>query len=109
MAININNNLLNPAGARTNETRDRQSGTVGAGQEGQNSVSQPAASRTDSVNLSAEGKSLRQVEEKLSAQPDIDQDRVASIKQALEDGSYQIDARKLADNLFSMETQLNKL
>ncbi|RRJ85017.1 flagellar biosynthesis anti-sigma factor FlgM [Aestuariirhabdus litorea] len=110
MAININNNLLNPAGARSSESRDRQGDAIGTdSKEGQNSVAKPVTARTDSVNLSSEGKNLRQIEDKLSSQPEIDQDKVARIKKAIAEGSYQVDARKLADNLFAMEAQLNKL
>ncbi|MCL6414436.1 flagellar biosynthesis anti-sigma factor FlgM [Aestuariirhabdus sp. Z084] len=108
MAINVNNNLLNPAGTRSSESNERRGDAVAPPKADQAQTSQASTTRTDSVNLSAEGKSLRQIEEKLASQPDIDQDKVARVKQAIADGSYQVDARKLAENLYSLETQLNK-
>jgi len=61
------------------------------------------ATKGDSVQISDEAMKLSN-----SAQsaPDIDQDKVAAIKAAMEDGSYQIDYQALAKNIIQFESGL---
>ncbi|WP_266160368.1 flagellar biosynthesis anti-sigma factor FlgM [Dyella silvatica] len=66
----------------------------------------PVAAADDSVQLTASARALQQ-----AAQGDkghaIDTQRVEQIRKALADGSYRIDASKIADRMISPENQLN--
>jgi len=79
------------------------------------SVQQPAAEATknpaagstsdDNVQLSPEAQRLQQTTEKLNQQPVVNQERVAQIKQAIADGSYQVDSQRVASKLLAFENQ----
>ncbi|WP_210395777.1 flagellar biosynthesis anti-sigma factor FlgM [Motiliproteus sediminis] len=60
----------------------------------------------ETVKLSAEAQTLQKLEEKVAQLPDVDADRVAQIKQAIEDGSYQVDSQRVAAKLLQLEDQL---
>ncbi len=57
----------------------------------------------ETVKLSTEALSLQKLEEQVGQLPDVDAERVASIKQSIADGSYHVDAEQLADNILQFE------
>ena len=100
----VNNSPLNP----------RKSGSGDASNAAQNKASSPqtnaqeqarstATARGENVNLSQRAKAVKQVEQQLREQPEVDDAKVESIRQSLEDGSFRIDAEKLAQKMLDMD------
>jgi len=65
--------------------------------------SQPAGSK---LELSPQANSLKAAELQTQGLPDVDMDRVASIKKALESGDFSIDAQQVADKMLAFDALL---
>ncbi len=68
----------------------------------------PASGATDSVSLTDTAAQMRRVEASLADLPEVDNDKVAAIRQSIENGSYEVDAGRIADTLLQFESSLNK-
>lgn len=80
-------------------------------EQAQNAPSLPqgnVAGRSDQVELSRQAQQLKGLEEKLSQQPDVDEERVASIKARIDSGAFAIDNLSLADKILSSEALFGK-
>jgi len=60
-------------------------------------------SQAGTVTLSSEAQSLQKLEEQVGQLPDVNSERVESIRKAIEDGSYNIDAERLAASMIDFE------
>jgi len=68
-----------------------------------------AAPKADILTLSQTAKSLNHNEQTLDNTPEIDLEKVANIKQALANGTYPLDAEKVAAKFIEIENLLGKL
>jgi len=61
------------------------------------------ATKEDSVRISDEAMGLNG---RVQSAPDINQDKVAAIKAAIDDGGYKVDYQALAKNIIQFESEL---
>lgn len=57
------------------------------------------AVKTDTVEISATGKRIVEAKKQLEAIPDVQQDKVDRLKSQIENGTYEINAEKIADRM----------
>lgn len=60
----------------------------------------------ESVQLSKDARQLQGLSEKMSNTPSVNSEKVAQLKQAIANGSYQIDNERVASKLLDLEAQL---
>ena len=68
----------------------------------------PPASAPDQVSLTDSGQLMVRLEKILQDLPTVDRDRVETIKQAISDGTYSINAEKVAAEVLRMEMDLHR-
>ena len=61
----------------------------------------------ETVKLSSDAQTLKSLEAKVKAGSDIDSGKVAEIRAAVEEGSYQVNAERLADKMMAFESLLD--
>ncbi len=73
----------------------------------QTGINQPTQQvRTgEPVQLSKDARQLQSLTDKIAAQPQVNAEKVAQLKQAIAEGSYQIDNQRVADKLLGLEAQ----
>ncbi|MGF1714655.1 flagellar biosynthesis anti-sigma factor FlgM [Photobacterium chitinilyticum] len=81
------------SGSTSGAAKNQQPTSVGSGQK-------------DAVSLSSQGKAVGQIHQQLAAEPSFDSAKVAAIKDAISNGSYVVDADKLASNMMKFEDEL---
>jgi len=64
-------------------------------------------SLADTVSLTGTAEKLRKLEAALSELPVADEDRIEGIKRAVANGTYEIDAQRIADKMLDFERSLN--
>lgn len=64
------------------------------------------SSTADTVSLSDNAVQLGKIDNSVIAAPVVDTKRVEEVKQAISDGTYKVDAEKIADKLMKFESIL---
>lgn len=59
--------------------------------------------KLDSVQLSDQAHSLKRLEDNIAAAPAVNDDKVAALRAAIADGSYQINADSIAEKMLTSE------
>lgn len=70
------------------------------------SATTAAAAPADSVNITDAARRLAALRDVVAGTPDIDGGRVAALSQAIEQGQYAADPRRIADRLLQLERDL---
>ena len=67
----------------------------------------PAAAGTaDKVSLTGSAVTLQKLSEAVASAPVVNAQKVATVKQSVQDGTYQVDAGRVADKLIKFESEL---
>jgi negative regulator of flagellin synthesis FlgM len=75
--------------------------------QGEASAAGVSTSQTgDTVTLTSSARSLQKIEEAVAKAPVVDASKVAAVKQAVDSGTYQINADRVADKLLQFESGL---
>ncbi len=111
MVIDFNrpNNTAPASNGRAGSAQagERNEAIAGKPQIGANETAKPAMtppSTGESVQLSRDAQQLQKVADKLKDLPSVDKERVARLKQAIADGSYEIDSSRVASKLLDFES-----
>lgn len=95
--------IIDPkAGLGNLATQQSQRGSNRVAENRTSQADAPAAAG-DSVKLSKEALSLKKLEDNIAKAPVVDQDKVASLKAAIADGSYKVDPERLAERILGAE------
>lgn len=102
------NNINGLTGVQSSTSRSREKPQAQSDNAAATGSENTGSSRngTDRVNLSAGAKDLQNIESKLKDFPEVNQDRVSHIKQALRDGTYSVDPSRLAAKIAQFELDL---
>jgi negative regulator of flagellin synthesis FlgM len=73
-----------------------------------NVASDPAASSASAKSPGADELRLTNVAARAMAEPDFDRAKVESIKQAIQDGQYPLNARKIAESFHAIEQMIRE-
>lgn len=68
-----------------------------------NSKAPATSSNADSVFLSAEAQSLGKVEAAITATPDVNSEKVAAVRSAIESGQYRVDPQAIAEKIANQD------
>lgn len=68
----------------------------------------PAPAAGDQVTVTDGARQLTELVSAAAAEPGFDQARVDALRQAIEDGSYRVDAQRLAASLMDFERQFDR-
>ncbi|GAA5316147.1 MAG: flagellar biosynthesis anti-sigma factor FlgM [Candidatus Pelagadaptatus aseana] len=102
MIIDSNSGIYSSGGGAKNRTN-----AAASGKDGSTSAPKPAASApAKDVSLSSEAHTLNRLEAQINASPDIDASRVAQIKQAIADGTFEINAERIAEKMLNQDDLL---
>lgn len=89
------------AGTSRSVERLRRSAPIGSATTAANKQTE-----SDSVSITDAARRLAALQEAVASMPEVDAGRVAAISQAIEQGQYAADPRKIADRLLQLERDL---
>ncbi|MDG6777590.1 flagellar biosynthesis anti-sigma factor FlgM [Thiomicrorhabdus sp. zzn3] len=99
---NLNNNIGSGRAAEQVKIQERSAGT-------HTSVADSQEQSTDKVTLTSFLTEVRDLEQKADKVEVNNEDRIAALKAAIEDGSYQVNTQKIAERLIQSDALLATL
>lgn len=107
MVIDFNrlNNALPTATGRSGSAQASDAKASGNSSASPVASAPQSAASGESVRLSSQAQQLQTITDKLRELPDVDHERVARLKQAVADGSYQVDNQRVASKLLDFESR----
>lgn len=105
MAIDINGLNPNQPGSSRGKGIEAQPNSQKI-DKGAEKTEAPLEKRGESVSFSGKAKDFQQIEASLKDSPGIDEGKVATIRAALEDGSYEVSAERVAQKMLDMEKDI---
>lgn len=110
MVIDFNrpNNVNGPSGSGRANQANNANDAANAGKTAANVAvaTPPVTSKSgESVQLSTDAQHLQKVSDKLRDLPTVNKEQVARLKQAISEGSYQVDSQRVASKLLDFESQ----
>ncbi len=81
---------------------------VGRGEPNRNQQSTGSTAGQDTVSLTDTAARLRSLENTVASMPVVDSQRVAEIKQAIVEGTYEINPDRIAEKMLDMEQDWGK-
>lgn len=103
MNFNTNNSLdsVSTKTARNKSTTPTEPSTTAL------PVAEPTVKKgADQVLLSSQAQSLNKLESKINSLPDVDLNKVAEIKRAISEGRFEINAKRIAENMLNQDDLL---
>ncbi|SEG58839.1 flagellar biosynthesis anti-sigma factor FlgM [Marinobacterium lutimaris] len=91
----------NGRGTRINNEQQNTPGNAGGSVPAQPSVHQGSP---DTVKISDAAQAIQGAAQKLESEPDVNSDRVAELKAAIDSGEYKVDAERVADRMLAFDS-----
>ncbi len=101
MVINSNNNINSSSGAPRNRV-DENAAATQKSSSGTPDAKNEAGAKPE-VSLSSQAQTLNRLESSIQSVSDVDSDRVADIKKAIADGSFEINAQSIAERMLAQD------
>ncbi len=76
---------------------------VGRGEPNRNQEQTGSSAGRDTISLTDTASRMRSLENTVAAMPVVDSQRVAEIKQAIQEGTYEINPERIAEKMLDME------
>ncbi len=99
MVIHTNSNINSSSGAPRNRVDSSSSNGPKSGA----SETKGEQAAKPEVSLSSQAQTLNRLESSIQTVDDVDSDRVAAIQKAIADGSFEINAERIAENMLSQD------
>jgi negative regulator of flagellin synthesis FlgM len=106
MAIDINN--VPPSSTQVSELSSQRGGNPTQTEKAPEKHSAPPQA-ADQVSLTPAAQQLRHLEKQIADQPVVDTQKVNAVKEALANGSYEINPSRVAEKMMSLERALGDM
>ena len=106
MAIDINN--VPPSSTQVSELGTQRGGNPTHTEKAPEKPSTPSQA-ADQVSLTPTAQQLRHLEKQIADQPVVDAQKVSAVKEALANGSFEVDPTRIAGKMMSLERALGDM